>query len=98
MKERNLGIVYRVSGVRTRQAIPQSEPNAGKTFRERRRLQPSVAGAMAHGRSITGTAAKLYVNLGLQKRGLGRSKNQRLRSNRQHTIDPIRKHRRPRFR
>ncbi len=40
-------------------------------FPDRRRMKPSTAGSLGKSKEITGTAKKLYVNHGVEARGLG---------------------------
>ena len=44
---------------------------------DQRRMNPSIAGRLGKEKSITGTAAELYINHGVDARGLGGSGRRR---------------------
>jgi len=46
-------------------------PEGKEYLPDRRRMNPSVAGKLGTRKSIKGTAKKLYLNLGVDKRGTG---------------------------
>jgi len=81
VKVRDLNLRYAVVNRRQRCVIPKGGRLEGRKLFERRRLKPREAGKLAHGGILRGTAAQIHVNLGVEARGLGRSKGMRQRIN-----------------